>query len=293
VRAIRLPLLLVLLAAGIWYLPRIRSLAEERTRAFLVDPIHVEVATAPAWFEGGVEASLRAALESIAPAPLRSDDEVTALARALSHASGWIRVIHRVEKRYPNRLEVEFELRQPVAMLESDAGLVLADAEDVVVAPAAEAVRYLELHELPLVHGPRVLSGVAVGERVRDLSLLEGLRIAEELRPHRSSLAARNLHLDVIDVSVQERAGGRALSDVDLYTRDGLAIEWGRSSGNPRLGALEPPTEAKVRGLLRVAARHPDLAGIRRIRLQFTEPYLVFEDDAPAVAVGPSLPRPP
>ena len=45
-RAIRLPLLLVLLALGIWYLPRIGLLAEERTRAFLVDPIHVEVAEA-------------------------------------------------------------------------------------------------------------------------------------------------------------------------------------------------------------------------------------------------------
>jgi hypothetical protein len=289
-RAARLLLLVALLAAGIWCLPRVAPLAEQRRLAFLVDPVHVATAAAPEWFRGPIEESLRGALEALSPAPLRSDEEVEALVRSLCRASGWMRAIERVEKRYPNRLEVELALRRPIALLESEQGLVVADEEGVVVAPAAEAAAYLARHEVALVHGPRPLRAAAPGSRLEDAWLEEGLRVAAELLPHRGALAERGILVDVIDVTAQQRQGGVALADVELYTRDGLAIEWGRSSGHPRFGALEPAPDAKVRALLRVAARHPELAGIRRIRLQFRDPYVVLEEPHPPRAAPPTSP---
>ena len=278
---LRLPILIVVLAVGVWLLPRIAPLAETRAREFLVDPIHLEVSTAPDWFAATVEPGLRAALGELAPTPLRSDEEVVALARSIERATGWVRAVERIEKRYPNRLEVELSLREPVALIETESGLVLTDAEGCVIAPAADSAGWLERHQLPLVHAARPLRDASPGTTLHDAGIEEGLRVAVELAPHRAALEARDLHLDVIDVTAQVRGGGRALTDVELYTRQGLAVEWGRSSGHPRFGALEPTTEEKVRGLLRVAARHPELAGIRRIRLQFDEPYVVFAEESP------------
>jgi len=289
---LRLPILIVLLAVGVWILPRVAPLAKERAREFLVDPIHLQVASAPDWFAATVEPSLRAELATLAPTPLRDDDEVLALAHAIERSSGWVRSVDRLEKRYPNQLEVELSLREPVAMVESGSGLVLVDADGVIVAPATDSADFLASHDLPLVHGPRALRDATPGARVRDAQLEEGLRVAVELLPHRATLAERELHLDVIDVTAQQRGAGRALTDVELYTRQGLAIEWGRASTNPKLGALEPAADAKVRGLLRLAARYPELAGIRRIRLQFDKPYVVFAEDSP-LAYAPAGARTP
>src|SRR5688572_20140416 len=275
-------------------LPRVAPRSEERERAFLVDPAHLELASAPAWFDGPIEENLRAALAALAPAPLRDDDDVSELLNSLAGASGWIRSLDRVEKRYPNRLEIEVTLRRPVALLETEDELVLVDAEGVVVAPAAEAGRFLERHELPLVHGPRPLADGTPGTIVRDRWLEEGLRVALELAPHRGTLADRMLHLDVIDVSAQaspsrsESQHGGALTEVELWTREGIAIEWGRSSTHPQFGALELPPDAKVRALLRVAAKHPELAGIRRIRLQFDQPFVIRDETSPVARLGPS-----
>ena len=278
-RFLRVPLLLVLLAVGLWALPRIASFGQSPERAFLVDPVHCTATSSPEWLTGPIDASLRSTLAALAPAPLRSDEEVTALARALGESNGWVRSIDRIEKRYPNRLEIEFTLREPIALVESDQGLLLVDDDGVLVAPAADAGPYLARHELPLLHARAPLRRAVLGAKLADPWLEEGLRVAQELAPHAETLAARSLTIAVIDVSVQPNAGGRALTDVQLYTRDGLAIEWGRSAGSPRFGVLEPGVDAKIRGLLRVASKHPELAGIQRVRLQFNDPYVVLDTE--------------
>ncbi len=288
---VRVAILGLLLACGIWFLPRVAPLAQAREQGFLVDPIHVDAAVAPDWFEGAIEEQLRASLAELAPTPLRDDREVNELVASLQRSSGWIGSIDRVEKRYPNRLEIEVALREPVVLLRSAGGLVLVDAEGFVVAPADEGAAFLAMHELPLLHGVEAPRDAEPGLRIRDERIDEGLRVACELAPHQESLAARDLGVAVINLLPQERLGGRAITEVELYTRSGLAIEWGRSSTHPRFGALEPTPDVKVRGLLRVAAFHPELAGIRRIRAQFDPAFVVFDEEMP-VAAAPS-PRSP
>ncbi len=275
-RRLRLPLLVALVGAGIVWLPRWPGLLEGRDRAFLVDPCYAEVSTGPGWLSGTIEESLRASLAELQPTPLREDADVAALTRAIQSANGWVKSVDRVEKRYPNQLEIEVSLRTPVALIESEDGLFLVDADAILVASAAGATEYLASHELPLIHAAHPLRTAPIGSAVRDPAIEEGLRVAAEIAPFRDDLVRRGLALDVIDVTAKERSAGLSLTDVEIYTRSGLAIEWGRSRLHPKLGALEPLAAAKVRGLFRVAARYPDLAGIERIRLQFADPFVVF-----------------
>jgi hypothetical protein len=286
-RWLRLPLVIVAIAVAIVVLPRLGLVGDDRERAFLVDPAYVELASGPAWMSGSVAESVHAALAQLEPTPLRRDDEVTALTAAIATSTGWIRSIDRIEKRYPNRLEVEVTLREPVALVETEHGLVLIDGDAVVVAEAAESAEYLADHPLPLLHASRPLRVARPGQKVKDLALDEGLRVAAEIAPYRADLARRGLDLDVIDLTAKERSGGTSLTDVELYTRSGLAIEWGRSRAHPKYGALEPAADAKVRGLLRVAARYPELAGIERVRLQFDDPTVVFEEGSTVSRGGP------
>lgn len=282
-RRLRIPLLVALVGGAIAWLPRWPGLLEGRDRAFLVDPAYVAVDHGPAWLSGTIAESLRASLAELEPTPLRRDDEVMALTAAIEQANGWVKSVDRIEKRYPNALEIEVTLREPVALVESAEGLVLVDAEARLVSTAAAASEFLASHSLPLIHTSHPLRDARVGVEVRDTAIVEGLRVAAELAPFRPDLERRGLALDVIDVTPKERSGGLSLTDVEVYTRAGLAIEWGRSGRHPEFGANEPSPDAKVRGLLRVAARYPDLAGIKRVRLQFNDPFVVFEESAPLV----------
>ncbi|MSR45802.1 MAG: hypothetical protein EXS13_01825 [Planctomycetes bacterium] len=285
-RSLRLPLLALLIGAAIWLLPRWPGVLEGRDRAFLVDPAYFELESGAEWLEGGVAQSMRDALAELEPTPLRDDAQVALLTRAIGTATGWVKSVDGVQKRYPNRLEVEVTLREPVALVESEQGLVLIDGDAIVVAVAADAAEFLTRHDLPLLHTSRPLRGVVCGGRVRERALEEGLKVALEIEPFRADLARRGFAIEVIDVTPKERSAGTSITDVELYTASGLAIEWGRSQAHAELGALEPTADAKVRGLKRVAARYPELAGIRRVRLQFSEPSVVF-DDEPALVAAP------
>ena len=179
---------------------------------------------------------------------------------------------------WPNRLELGLTLRRPVALVEGSEQLWLADADGVVVAPVAQAAGYVKEHDLPIVHSAGKLAGCVAGRPLQDRAVLDGLAVAQEIAPFRAQLHARDLDVVIIDVAGPRRAGAPGLSEVDLYTHKGLAIEWGRARSGGRFGPLEPAPDAKIRGLLRVAASRSGISGIRCVRLQFTPPAVVVED---------------
>jgi hypothetical protein len=286
-RRVRVPLAIGALAAAVWFFPRLEPAAREHERDFLVDPVHFESVAGPKWLDGAIGDSVRAALAQLDPTPLRDDAAVAALAHRIERASAWVRSVDRLEKRYPNRLEVAVTLREPLALVPTELGLALAD-EQVVVAFAADATDYLRTHELPIVRAPRPLRSPTCGGPVDDADLQEALRVAAELAPSRDSLALHRLDVAVIDVTAPARSGRLAATDVELYTSGGLAVEWGRSRGHPRLGALERPADAKLRDLVSIAVKNPGLAGIVRVKLQFEKPWIVREPESPlALALPP------
>jgi hypothetical protein len=287
-RWLRMPLLAGAVAAAIWWLPKWPGVLEGRDRVFLVDPSCFELESGPDWLAGDVGGRLKESLAFLPATPLRDDAEVAGLLQAIRGASGWVRSVDAVAKRYPNQLEVEVTLREPVALVESVQGLVLLDAEAVVVALAADSSEYLADRELPLLHLERPLRVPTPGRIADDAQVVEGLRVAAELAPFQADLARRGLAVQVIDLTPKARSSGSSITDVELYTRSGLVLEWGRSGDHPEFGALEPTAEAKVRGLLRCAARYPELAGIRRVRLQFAEPSVLFDPTTPVAGGAPA-----
>src|SRR5262245_20175760 len=277
-RRATLPLVAIAVAAAIFGLPHLRSIESNCASAYLADPMHCELELAPRWLAGDVEADLRDSFAAIAPQTLRDDAAVDAFARSLGLSSGWIKSVDGATKIYPNRFKVEFTLRRPVALAEGRAGLLLIDADGICVAPAEKAGEYLAGHSLPLVHLPRPVADVEPGKAMRERALKDGLAVAEEIAPFRASLRERDLDLEIIDVVASAGSRSIELSDVVIYTREGLPIEWGRGRASGPLGKLEPKPEVKIRNLLKIAANNPGLAAIKRIRLQFTPPSVVLED---------------
>jgi len=277
-RRVFLPLTAVGVATVIFGLPHVRAIEAQQSSAYVADPEQCELERAPAWFGADVEADVRAALAALPPQTLRDDAAVEAFAATLARSCGWIKSVDRAAKRYPNRLELGLTLRRPVALVEGVEQLWLADAEGVVVAPVAQAADYVKEHDLPIVHSAGKLAGCVAGRQLEDRAVLDGLAVAQEIAPFRDELHGRDLEVVIIDVAGPRRAGATALSEVDLYTRSGLAIEWGRARSGGRLGKLEPAPDAKIRGLLSVAASRSGIAGIRCVRLQFTPPAVVNED---------------
>lgn len=285
-RRAALPLAAIAVAAAIFGLPHLRTIESNLASAYVADPMHCEFEAAPRWLSGDVEADLRDAFAAIAPQTLRDDEAVDAFAKLLGLSSGWIKSVDGATKIYPNRLKLECTMRRPVALAEGKAGLLLVDADSVYVAPAEKSEEYLAGHSLLLVHLPRPVAAVAPGKVLRDKGLREGLLVAQEIAPFLATLRERDLDLSIIDVAAAGASRGIELSDVVIYTRGGLPIEWGRARASGPLGALEPATDVKIRGLLQIVTKNPGLAAIRRIRLQFTPPSVVLEDpNGPEVSV--------
>jgi hypothetical protein len=271
-----LPLVACGSVAAIFGLPHLERFRATTRLAYVADPSQCEIRAAPGWFCGDVEAGLRDALAALPPQTLRDDAAVDEYAGRIAAASGWILSIRRAEKRYPNRLEIEAALRRPIALVDGGDGLLLLAGDGVVVDRASGAAPYLQGRDLPLIYRGEPLS-CRPGQTVRASEVLAGLAVAQELAPYAETLRARDLAVKVIDVR-GARDGGGALSEVELLTREGLPIEWGRARSRRGLGALEPSAAEKIRGLLSVAAKRPTLSGIRRIRLQFKPPSVIEED---------------
>lgn len=285
-RRATLPLAAIAVAASIFGLPHLRSISSSLAPAYVADPVHCELEAAPAWLSGDVEADLRDSFGALAPQTLRDDAAVDAFAKLLGLSSGWLKSVDGATKIYPNRFKVEFTLRRPVALAEGRTGLLVVDADGVFIAPAEKAGEYLAGHWLPLVHLARPVAAVAPGKPLREKGLREGLLVAQEIAPFRDSLRAHDLDLGIIDVLPAGASRGVELSDVVIYSHDGLPIEWGRARSSGKLGRLEPTPEVKIRGLLQVVTRSPGLGAIKRIRLQFTPPSVVLEEqNGPEVSI--------
>ncbi len=252
-------------------------------RAFLVETDRLTIEHSPDWLEPEMAASVKSAIAPLGPFSLRDGESVESVVQQMVRSSGWIREAHRVTKRYPNQLVVELDLRRPLAMVRSLDGLVLVDAEGVVLGPAAEAPDLVQGGRLPLILASSgALVDTTPREAIRDEAVRQGVAAAAELQPHQERLRDRGVEIAVIRVRPPARRSNGRISEVDLFTLDGLCVEWGRPAVG-KLAALEPEAEVKVGHLIAVAAKYPDFAGIRLVRVQFER----FEDVSVEIAEDP------
>ncbi len=207
--------------------------------------------------------------------------DADAVRRALTAAPGVRRVIS-IQRRLPDRLVIEVELRHPVAAVfvgGEPGGYVEVDREGVALGPPMPSRPVRSERTLRVIRGQRG-SPPAPGERFDD-DVLAALGLVAAFDSHPDSVErAEMAWLDEIDVS---NHGGRldpARSEVLLRAsplpsgellglggQDACIVAWGRL----RDSVGEPPFEHKAALLLQALRHFPALSDLERIDLRFDE----------------------
>ncbi len=237
---------------------------QERVRGlddFRVDLSRARVASAPDWFPPPEREGLRRAVLGTGSVDLREEGLPDRAAAAVAGDPRVARVLG-ARRLYPDSVEVLVELRRPVALVETAAGLLPVDAEGVRLPGSYPALR------LPRVRGAAAgevpQAGESFGRAAR-----EGAAVAAALPVD----LAESLGLTVVEVSGVGKPREGTPSEVLLLRpavkgRPAVTVEWGRSPASPEAD-LDPRPEEKTARLRRAAEVFPGLRGLRTVRVQF------------------------
>ena len=234
-------LLLVILAAtvaGVWLAARFAGTLP----VFRVYPSWFK-AKAPPWCARDLEA-VRFPRESYSI----FDPALTREVAQAYLASPWVRAVRSVRKRFPNRLSIQLQLREPIAFVRLGNDYRAVDNQAVHLPLAFSRWPHRE-RPLPIVFGvegkapppgtvwrePHVAAAVAV---------LNALAAAPEV--YRA--------VQFVDVSNLDGKIAPLQSEVMLMTRRRVRVAWGRPPGTNRFG--EPPVAWKL-ARLREWLNHP------------------------------------
>lgn len=212
----------------------------------------IEITPPPAWIRTDVrqEAIVSGSLSGLS---IREEDLTLRVAEAF-RVHSWVAKVKRVSKKHPDRVVVQLEYREPVAMVEVRDGLYPIDIHGVLLPTAdfsAEAARKY----------PRVAAADATpmsppGAPWGDERIHDGAIIAAALGPYWEQLGLyRILAFDGIT-----DARGRRGIVFRLSTRKRTMIIWGHAPGKE--SPAEPPAEKKIARLLEVAKTQGSLDSI-------------------------------
>lgn len=187
-------------------------------------------------------------------------------------ASPWVRRVVAVERKFPNRLAISLEIRQPFAFVVCGKGRYLVDRDGVILAP--------ELYCLPKqgLGKPDILltySPEAPPLRGRPWNS-EGVSAGIDMLAFLGEKAALN-GVAVTGLEVRRDAGatGRAPVCVVLRTDSGAEIRWGLPPRAPRAGTSEVSTAAKFEALSSVVRQHrSQLSRLEYIDVRWDRPTL-------------------
>jgi len=186
--------------------------------------------------------------------------------------SPWVRRVTAVRLVYPNRVNVGLLVRKPVCGVPAPGDwMILVDETGVRLPglrsgpPDGVARPFLSL--AGVTGNPPEPGEVWSGQ------VWEGAAVAVDLL----GLAPRVIReagVAAIDVSNVGGRVDRVAAEIVLTTKSGVRIEWGRSRRS-RLGSLDPSIEDKFRRLRRALRAYPRLGGVKTVKLQYDELYVV------------------
>lgn len=172
-----------------------------------------------------------------------------------------------IERELPNRLNMRFELRRPVAIVKRKRKKYLVD-NDCVRLPE-KYYKYPEEGNDPIyIVCRRSVKVPAYGERWNDRSIEDGISLLNYLKHNKID---KLLKIASIDVS---KIGGRRNDgkiDVELWTKDGAKIKWGCSASSGQINELSD--YEKLQNLLSVAMEEGvDLANMEYVDVRWQTP---------------------
>jgi hypothetical protein len=196
----------------------------------------IEISTTPPWIRTDIKAEtvLTGSLDGL---DIRQEDLTLRVAQAFAMHS-WVLKVKRVSKKYPARVIVELEYRQPVAMVEVTGGLLPVDKTGVLLPTgdftAQSAREYLRIAATEA--SPLGTPGTPWG----DDRIVGAAHLAHTLASHWRALDL----LRIIARRGPREGLQRSPPVLSLQTRQGTRIIWGNPPGETTPG--EPRWEKKV-----------------------------------------------
>ncbi|MBM4039556.1 MAG: hypothetical protein FJ290_13690 [Planctomycetes bacterium] len=203
------------------------------------------------------------------------DASLTADVAAAYAASPWVKAVRRVEKRFPNHLSVELDLREPAAFVRLPDASHAVDNDGVCLPLAYEKWDH-EQRPLPLIFGVKS-QPPEPGKRWSDPGTLAALSVLQALATEPTLF--HQVHF--VDVSNLEGVIDPQRSEVLLFTRRRVRVAWGRPPNTTRFG--EPSVPCKLARLRRYLSQPAALADGSSAGVDLRFP----EDDAAPVSRTP------
>jgi hypothetical protein len=152
-----------------------------------------------------------------------------------------------IERKLPNRLNMKFKLRRPVAIVKKKRNEFLVD-KDCVRLPD-KFYKYPEEGDDPIcIIGRNSVKVPEYGEKWNDKSIIDGINLLNYLKHNKVD---KLLNITSIDVSKIGGRGKEVKTDVALWTKDGAKIKWGCATSSEHVNELS--NYEKLQNLLSVA----------------------------------------
>ncbi len=246
---------------------------------YFINTDYLQVANPPEWLtDQTIASSIVASFKTELETSIFDKSLVTRLAEHLE-TNPWVTKIQVIEKRLPNQLRIKLDLRRPlVAVTENQRHhrrqiYYLVDKDLIRLPGEYTAVPNLP-HQLPVVLGVRQ-TVPSPGQKWQDKGLEGALAVAETLNKHLTPQLYNQLGLAHIDVAnINNRKDPRG-SEIVLWTKNQVPIQWGRVPGTTKFGELSP--EQKITNLKLVLEVSPKLKGLKYVKIQFHQPYIALK----------------
>ena len=246
----------------------------------------LEVLAAPDWcqdpsFEDAIRNSMKLACseqgESNGKVSVFDKDLIPRLLDKYE-SNPWVARVESIEKKFPNKLTVKLELRRPVVVVElkkltNRSYYYLVDKDTVRMPGEYCTVPNLPI-TLPIVVGVRN-SPPLPGQRWQDQGLTDAIDVACIFKQYD---VYPKLDVAAIDITNSGGKRNKQSSEIVVLTSNHTQIEWGRPVNTDK--PFELSAAEKVKNLCRVLDVSPQLQGIKMVKVQFDQPYIVLQGPA-------------
>lgn len=188
--------------------------------------------------------------------------------------NGWVAKVKSIEKQFPNKIKMQLELRRPVAVVEmkkwsNRSSYYLVDQDNVRLPGEYYTIPSIPI-TLPVIVGVRSSPPLA-GEKWLDKGLSDALDVAGVLKKYQ---VYHKLDVAGIDITNIDGKINKKSTEIVIVTKNNVQIEWGRPIKTNKL--FEISAEEKIKNLYRVLEISPQLHGIKYVKIQFDQPYIVL-----------------
>lgn len=238
----------------------------------------LEVLASPDWCnDPSFEDAIRSSMKLDGRVSLFDQDLIPRLLDKYEN-NPWVARVDSIEKQFPNKLSVKLELRRPVVLVElkkwnNRSFYYMVDKDSIRIPGEYYTVPNLPI-TLPIVVGVRN-SPPLPGQKWQDQGLTDAIDVACVFKQYD---VYPKLDVAAIDITNSGGKRNKQSSELVILTKNHTQIEWGRPVNTDK--PFELSAAEKIKNLCRVLEVSPQLQGIKMVKVQFDQPYIVLQEPA-------------